>query len=362
MKTALLLLLPLVVGGCAVSAGDGAPSTSSSLAETQTTYAPRYREIDRVFNHLDAADVSGCKTTFRFLNGNWMDCEVDLDASAFPLEQLSHETLPIRSFSFPTEEPDVSLEVRVEQDTVWSPLPTMRLFISATYAKVGEVTIHQMPADHYSCDRLSDVVASAFDRLSRDGTFASRMFALTGPGFEHPLATDTILGDLYVATQTASLDLAACKDGYVDEMSDSWPDPDHWISYCDVTIGGNRQALPLSNEYWSARLATLAKTDPIVVRIADAESARAGSTPTVTITYGTGGYVVELAVIDDASGEPEDASIPWDRAEGWVSKAFSQIHELTWSLLLKESERSTLLPGEKVEGRLVLRDQKLDVD
>jgi hypothetical protein len=359
MRIPSLLLAPvaLVALGCSSVAEPGT-STSSDLAAARAT---PYREVERVFNRLDAADGSGCRSTFRFLNDNWMDCVVDLDRSAFPLQNIAHETLPIRSFSFPTEERGISLEVRVEEVTAWSELPTMRLFVSAYYKKAGEVTIHQMPAEQYSCDRLVDTLTKAFAELSRDDTYASRMIALTGPAFEHPLATDRILGDLYVARRTVSLERAGCKAGYYDGMTDSWPDPDHWTSYCTVSTPGSRHPLPLTNDHWSARLTTLAKTDPIILRIGDV-GARPGTTPTVTIWYGDGGYTIEFAVVDDATGEPEDASIPWDRAERLLSRALEDVHEVTWPLLMKESESSTLLPGERIEGRLVLRGRKMDVE
>jgi hypothetical protein len=359
MRNASLLLVPfaLFAIGCSTVAE---PDTSTSSDRVETHATP-YREVERVFNRLDAADASGCRSTFRFLNGNWMDCVVDLDASAFPLQAIAHETLPIRSFSFPTEERDTSLEVRVEEVTTWSELPTTRLFVSAYYKKAGEVTIHQMPAEHYTCEGLVGTLTKAFEKLAHDHTYASRMIALTAPGFEHPLATDRILGDLYVGRRTVSLEGAGCKAGYYDGMTDSWPDPDHWTSYCVVNTGGSRHPLPLTNEHWSARLRTLANTDPIVLRIADV-GARPGTTPTVTIGYGDGGYTIGFAVIDDATGEAEDASIPWDRAEGWLARALEHVQEVTWPLLLKESEVSTLLPGERIEGRLVLRGRKIDVE
>jgi hypothetical protein len=358
MRNASWLPVLFALGCSAASEPDA--STSSDVVETQ---AAPYREIDRVFDRLQAADLTGCRRTFRFLDGNWIDCVVDLNASypAHLLQEISHDTLPTRSFSFPTEEADVSLEMRVEESTTWSPLPRTRLFVTATYQKVGEPTIHKMPADHYTYARFVAALSMAFAELSNDDTYASRMFALSGPGFEHPLAMDRILGDIFVGRRTVELDPAACKRSYYDGMSDSWPDPDHWISYCEVKTGGSRDALPLAKEYWSARLATLAKTDPVILPMTDVGE-RPGTTPTVTIGYGDGGYVIGFAVIDDASGEPEDASIPWERAERWLSKALEQVHEVTWPLLIKETELGTMLPGERIEGRLVRRRGKMDVE
>src|SRR4051794_12002607 len=99
MRNAALLLVPFALGCSAVSEPDASTASDVVLA-----HATPYREIERTFNHLDESGLEGCRTTFRFLNGNWVDCVVDLDPSdeASSLRQISHETLPIRSFSFPT--------------------------------------------------------------------------------------------------------------------------------------------------------------------------------------------------------------------------------------------------------------------
>jgi hypothetical protein len=67
-------------------------------------------------------------------------------------------------------------------------------------------------------------------------------------------------------------------------------------------------------------------------------------------------------VIDDATGEAEDVEIPWERAEAWVAKAVAQVNEVSAPFMIKGSQRGTVLPTEAIEGRLVRRNGKVDVE
>lgn len=360
MKTA-WSLLGFVLVGCASS--QEAPHEMDETAAALTRgHAVPYREVNRVYDGLDRADRTSCAATFRFLDGNWMDCQVDVDARySGSLRQITSARLPIRSFSFPTDMPDVSLFVRVEQDTGSRTLPNTALYVTAYYTRAGVIEIQTLPTTRYAYAGFATVVDSALKSLAEDPTYGGSVFALSGSANEHPLATDHPVGDIYVGKRTEALGVDACARAYSDEIVDGWPDVDHWASDCTVSVAESRLLLPLDEDQWSDRLRAIPRMGTTVVKVTD-PSAPAGTVPTVTLSYGDGSYTAAFTLVDTSTGLARDASIPWTQARAWMVQAITHVPQVTWSVLFKAADLSALAPQEAVVGRLVRRSGKLDIE
>src|SRR4051812_12936622 len=77
------------------------------------TFVP-YKELSRTYTRLETIDLAGCRSSYRFLNGNWMDCTTALPSPGFdsPVQQIFPADFPIETLELDT--PVAGVRVRLD--------------------------------------------------------------------------------------------------------------------------------------------------------------------------------------------------------------------------------------------------------
>lgn len=322
-----------------------------------------YREVHRTYSNLRALDLTECEDTYRFLHGNWMDCVVSLDTPSRDsiVRQLSAGNLPRRNFQFRTGEPDVVFHVGVTRDCVSEGcfLGT-RLWFTGYYMRVGVLGILRASPEDYSESILEHYIHMALENLSTDLDYATTLFALSGGDFSPTHATDRIVGDIFTARRTVAIDVGACGAVYANEqVDDKWDWPLwHWQPTCRVTLEPARTAPPwLPISYGTDSYAQWARSATNLAITIPEEDAVVHIMADNNISGGFSGYEIWFELIG------QDVELAWSDAERLLNIARARVPEVTWPELLRSSDLlHTLRQGESVVGRLVMFNNKIDIE
>lgn len=294
------------------------------------TYAGTVQQFKRTYNNLRNLDLSECKETYRFLNDNWMDCHFKLPEN----KQVSPANLPILGHSFSTDQDDITanIDIRTFTHSYEEASLETSIWVSVTYYKAGDNRIHTMPKEYYSPKIIRDLIKKAFTISDKNGTLTT---TLLGVPEKNQWATETPLKKVYVGVRKVVPSLSACEKNYKVEMSDSWPEEDHPFSQCIVKDGVERQALPLSESFWSQELQSY-KTS---LAIND-----------IYFSFYNGQYTITV-------GENED--IPFAKAESSIRKAIDELGSNEVVFMIFEDQLNTLQANEKILGELFFHQKVL---
>jgi hypothetical protein len=327
---------------------------STPWAHAQVESSVEYKEVVRTYTKFSSLDFSECRKSFRFLNGNWMDCQMSLPSPGLrsSIRQIYPTNYPTQNFHLKTAID--GLEYYVDIRTVASSLDEAslgtRLWITGYYKKPGIPEIQHAPESAYSFDDFAKYLAEALERVESQRAFSSRMVVALDPDQPNSYTEDQVVGSVYVGKQTQTLDLSACRSTYSHELQDRWPKEDEWASGCVVLTGATRRDLPL-RQFWSNHLRSMA-TDSYF----DMDFPEAGQEHSilVRISYQAGSYSVSLGTKDRNGRIKFNVNFPYEEVERYLSAAFQKVPQVESHFMLLESDLSTLQSSERVLGKLVL--------
>lgn len=301
-------------------------------------HAQEYKEIRRTYVNLKNLDLSECLQTFRFLNGNYMDCARSLPLSkSRQLEKLTSSYYPVQSFAFPISGTDLEFYMRFETSGTYS--SDERILVAGYYQKVGQTgRLQELSPEHYSPSVFEFYLKQALLQISQNGGWTSaRPFIAIPEPLGNNVVEDGMLASIYVARRKMDLRVEDCKKTFRTWEADAWPDEDYWVSDCDVIFLPDHSPIPLRKSDWGSDLQPAA-TEEISVGAA-------------ILSYSASGFTVSFR------GEKK-----WDDVKEDVEAVLQKAHNSVYGyFILRDSELGTLTKNDELLGRLIRRDGLLGI-
>lgn len=293
-----------------------------------TVYASPVQLFKRTYTNLRNLNLSECSQSYRFLNGNWMDCHFKLPDN----KQVSPAIFPTLNHSFATELPGITAEIDIRTFTHTYEEASLEtsMWVSVNYRKAGEIYIQTLPKEYYSPEIITKLIKKAFAISDKNGILTT---TLLGVPEKNKWANEVALKSVYIGERTVKPELSECQKTYKVEMSDSWPEEDKPFSSCIVTEGVERQGLPLSENFWSKQL----KSYKDSVSIGD-----------IHFQFYNGQYTILV-------GENED--IPFAKAENAIRKAINELGTQKIVFMIYEDQINTLKSNERILGVMDYRNK-----
>lgn len=310
--------MPLLMGACA--------------------HAQEYKEISRTYVNFTNMDFSECIQTFRFINGNYMDCHRQLPLSTLGrLEKITSTRYPMQNFNFPISGTDLEFYMRIE--TSGSNSSDERIWISGYYMKKGQLgLINTLSPEYYTSAIFMSYLKQLLLQISQRGGWISEWPFIAIP--EAPgnsMVEDKTLDSIYVARRKMDLNIDDCKKSFHSWEADAWPDEDYWVSDCFVVFLPDHSPIPLYKSDWGADL------QPAV---SETLSEGAG-----TLSYSTGGYTISFI-----------GKKSWDEIKTDVEAILHKAHYSVYGyFIIRGAELGTLTEKDELLGHLVRRDGLLGI-
>jgi hypothetical protein len=231
-----------------------------SILFSITATAQEYKRLHRTYLDLSQMNLDACKKSFRFLNGNYMDCQVDLPQGeqGVPLTKISPGQYMPKNATFTADVPGYLVYVDMRDsahDYIDASLSTHLIF-SMYYQLPGKPGYLQtLPLENYGWLVFEKFVRQELVKVSQDQEWKTNSAMIALP-WNSPTVKEHIIGSIFVAMNTIPVDVATCQRSLTTELVDAWPDEDYWVTKCSsrwVPLG-QAEPLPLNAGYWAESL------------------------------------------------------------------------------------------------------------
>lgn len=234
--------------------------TILALLLSVTATAQEYKRLHRTYLDLSQMNLDACKDSFRFLNDNYMDCQIDLPQSdaGVPLAKISPgQYMPTNV----TLTADVSgylayVDMRDSaSDSIDGSLYTHLIFSMYYQLPDRPGYMQTLPAENYAWPVFEKFLRQALTKISQERAWKTNSPMIALP-WNSPSVQEHIIGSIYVAKNTIPVDVDDCQRGLTTELVDAWPDENYWITICSSRWAalGQGEPLPLNAKYWAQSL------------------------------------------------------------------------------------------------------------
>ncbi|MBX3021888.1 MAG: hypothetical protein KF799_09455 [Bdellovibrionales bacterium] len=231
-----------------------------ALLISVTATAQEYKRLHRTYLDLSQMNLDACKKSFRFLNGNYMDCQVDLPQSdvGVPLAKITPGQYMPKNVTLTTDTPDYLAYVDMRDsayDYIDASLST-HLILSMYYQLPDKPGYLQtLPVENYGWPVFEKFLRQALTKISQEQAWKTNSAMIALP-WSSSTVQEHIIGSIYVAMNTIPVDVGACQRSLTTELVDAWPDDDYWITKCSSSWSplGHGEPLPLNAKYWAQSL------------------------------------------------------------------------------------------------------------
>ncbi|MFL5784413.1 MAG: hypothetical protein ACJ76H_07395 [Bacteriovoracaceae bacterium] len=322
MKALLALLLPLTVSASVIP----------------------YKEVFRQYKNLDQLDLSECEKTFRFVNGNWMDCRLHLpELMSSPVAKIANFVVDIKEKTIALS-PEMNFFIRIETayyDANEGAAST-HLLIQAYYQKPGDIRIHSGPSSDYSFAVLKNHLTTTLREWNPSG----KTVVAYSPGLKSKFIEDEVIGDVFIGESIDTPDAEKCLKNYVHEQEDNWPS-EEVIFYSQCT---DYEEVPwfalYLQDFWSTKLKNHPETSDKVVYLPEGMAAQ--------ISYSAAGFSIILG--KSANGIVDyNFDISPDEAFPLIRQATKLGGPMTAHFYVLESHLPEVRPEAKIIGKLALK-------
>lgn len=315
-----------------------------ALALNFSANAQEYKRLHRTYVDFSQIDLTACKQSFRFLNGNHMDCRLDLPQGQRPdgLSKISPAFYEPTNVTLTTTAQGYVAYVDMRDsafDYLDASLST-HLILSMYYELPDKPGYMQtLPAENYEWSVFEKFLRQALGRIAERRSWKTSSAVIALP-WTNPMVDEKVIGSIFVARDRIPVRVEDCESRVSTELVDAWPEQDYWITKCTFqnVLKAHGEAVPLNIDYW-------------------AESLFPAQTKTIynqglTFTHSAWGWNVEI-----------HGKRTWADIEALVKETFAKVGtEVFGYYIVDEAMVDHYGSSDWTLGKLVYKNGRLDIE